>query len=195
MRRTPWPPSRVASSCSPTRRRRTSTTTAIRSSLASVLGSPLHLSTYIQLASQARGACTCLAGTSAYHYCDPAVFYLRLHGAKTAAMLYSDSEFTSSVAQGALNTLAAAGSDLDASSILTFKEVWPLPPLSPAMIQRSFIFCRRVQGTLNDTVAMELMKVVKNQDPDMFFAFLLLRDAAVRPTYYDELWPLARTLT
>jgi hypothetical protein len=64
-----------------------------------------------------------VAGTSAYHYADPAVFYLRMRGAKTAAMLYSDAEFTSSVALGALNSLIASGSVLGPSSILKFSAV------------------------------------------------------------------------
>lgn len=66
------------------------------------------------------------AGTSAYHYTDPAVFYLRLRGAKTAGMLYSDAAFTSSVAQGALNTLAAVGSEVNSNSIVKFREVYEL---------------------------------------------------------------------
>jgi branched-chain amino acid transport system substrate-binding protein len=94
-------------------------------------------------------------GTSAYHYVDPAVYYLRMRGARTAALLYSKAAFTSSVAQGALNSLVASGAVLEASSVLSFAE-----------------------GTLNDTTAQQYMRVIKNQDPDMFFACLLLRDAA-----------------
>lgn len=62
-------------------------------------------------------------GTTAYRYTDPAVFYLRLRGARTAGVLHSDADFTASVAQGALNTLAAAGSPVGSSAILKFEEV------------------------------------------------------------------------
>lgn len=89
----------------------------------------------------------CGPGTSAYHYVDPAVYYLRMRGARTAALLYSKAAFTSSVAQGALNSLVASGAVLEASSVLSFAEVSPSrhipfhdlplntnPPSSPALV-------------------------------------------------------------
>lgn len=37
-----------------------------------------------------------------------------------------------------------------------------------------------MQGTLNDTLAQQLLATFKDQDPDMLFVFILLRDADVR---------------